>query len=75
MKIRLTAVLFAQDNELLKAELARVEARQTLNVLDTVRYTLPDPAEPNRSEAHWEHALNNARSQLEHQLSRYILSR
>jgi pre-mRNA-splicing factor SPF27 len=67
-------VPFAQDNELLKAELARVEARQTLNVLDTIRYTLPDPTEPNRSEADWEHALSNARSQLEHQLSRYALS-
>jgi len=59
-----------KDNELLKSELARVEARQSLNVLDTTRYTLPDPADPTSSEAEWERALNNARSQLEHQLSR-----
>ena len=67
---RLIDTLTRQNNELLAAELARVQSNKPLNALDTVRYTLPDPAAAVPSEEDWEQALNNARSQLEHQISR-----
>ncbi|KZP00891.1 hypothetical protein CALVIDRAFT_456980, partial [Calocera viscosa TUFC12733] len=60
--------LFA-SNPLLKAELDRVSAHKPLNALDTSRYTLPSPP-PGASEEDWLHALDNAKSQLEHQLNR-----
>ncbi|KAF9270485.1 breast carcinoma amplified sequence 2 [Marasmius fiardii PR-910] len=58
--------LFA-NNPLLKAELERVEARQPLPALDSVRYQLPAPTSTPATEEQWAAALDNARAQLEHQ--------
>ncbi|OCH96641.1 breast carcinoma amplified sequence 2 [Obba rivulosa] len=62
--------LFA-NNPLLEAELARVESRQPLPPLDTLRYQLPAPTSTPASEEEWRAALNNARVQLEHQRLRH----
>ncbi|PBK77085.1 uncharacterized protein ARMOST_09234 [Armillaria ostoyae] len=53
-------------NPLLKAELERVESHQPFPSLDTVRYQLPTPSLPGTDDE-WQTAIQNARSQLEHQ--------
>ncbi|KAF9509034.1 hypothetical protein BS47DRAFT_1349713 [Hydnum rufescens UP504] len=60
------------NNEFLAAELARIQKNEPLAALDTTRYSLPTPTDPNASEEDWSGALNNARSQLEHQSTRQI---
>ncbi|KAI0076252.1 breast carcinoma amplified sequence 2 [Panus rudis PR-1116 ss-1] len=62
--------IFAND-PLLQAEMARIEARQPIPPLDTNRYQLPGPASSPGTEEEWRAALNNARSQLEHQRLRH----
>lgn len=54
--------------------MTRVQSKQPLAALDTLRYSLPVPSDPSASEEEWQRALDNARSQLEHQSSRYVIS-
>ncbi|KAG7450246.1 breast carcinoma amplified sequence 2 [Guyanagaster necrorhizus] len=53
-------------NPLLKAELERVESHQPFPSLDTLRYQLPTPSLPGTDDE-WQAAIQNTRSQLEHQ--------
>ena len=62
-----------QDNPLLAAELARVEAHQPLVPLDTLRYQLPAPTSSPGTDEEWREALRNAHAQLEHQRLRSAL--
>jgi len=53
---------------LLAAELARVENHERINAIDTTRFSLPPPPNPETATVEdWETALKNARAQLEHQ--------
>ncbi|KAK2462060.1 hypothetical protein APHAL10511_006523 [Amanita phalloides] len=54
-------------NPLLRAEMERVETRQPMPQLDTVRYQLPGPRSTPGTDEEWKAALDNARAQLEHQ--------
>ncbi|KIM19950.1 hypothetical protein M408DRAFT_168525 [Serendipita vermifera MAFF 305830] len=58
--------LFA-NNPLLAAELERVESLGRLNAIDTKRFQLPPPSNPEATVQEWEDALKNAHAQLEHQ--------
>ncbi|KAG1716347.1 hypothetical protein ID866_831 [Astraeus odoratus] len=55
-----------KDNPVLAAELARIEANQSLSSIDTVRYQLPGPASTPGTDEEWQAALRNAHAQLEH---------
>ncbi|KXN83573.1 Pre-mRNA-splicing factor SPF27 [Leucoagaricus sp. SymC.cos] len=55
------------NNPLLKAEIARVEAKEQFPALDTLRYQLPAPTSTPATDEEWKAALDNARAQLEHQ--------
>ncbi|GJJ09587.1 hypothetical protein Clacol_003810 [Clathrus columnatus] len=55
-----------ENHPLLAAELKRVETHQPIPPLDTVRYQLPAPGENEQEEA-WRKAVQNAKTQLEHQ--------
>lgn len=57
---------------MLKAELSRVENHESLPAIDTVRYQLPAPTSIPGSDEEWLKALQNARSQLEHQRVRLV---
>ncbi|KAL9715777.1 hypothetical protein Ac2012v2_000219 [Leucoagaricus gongylophorus] len=59
------------NNPLLRAEMARVEAKEAFPPLDTLRYQLPAPASTPASDDDWKAALDNARAQLEHQRIRH----
>lgn len=62
-----------QKNPLLAAELARVENHQRINAIDTTRFSLPPPPNPETATVEdWEAALKNARAQLEHQRLRCV---
>ena len=64
-----------QNNPLLAAELARVENHERLNAIDTTRFSLPPPPNPETATVEdWEAALKNARAQLEHQRLRCVRS-
>ena len=64
-----------QKNPLLAAELARVENHERLNAIDTTRFSLPPPSNPETATVEdWEAALKNARAQLEHQRLRCVSS-
>ena len=64
-----------QKNPLLAAELARVENHERLNAIDTTRFSLPPPPNPETATVEdWEAALKNARAQLEHQRLRCVHS-
>ncbi|KAK0208480.1 Pre-mRNA-splicing factor SPF27 [Desarmillaria ectypa] len=54
------------NNPFLKAELERVESHQPFPSLDALRYQLPTPSLPGTDDE-WQAAIQNARSQLEHQ--------
>ncbi|CAG7846227.1 SubName: Full=Uncharacterized protein {ECO:0000313/EMBL:CCA68829.1} [Serendipita indica DSM 11827] len=58
--------LFAK-NPLLAAELERIESQEKLNAIDTKRFQLLPPDNPNATVEEWQAALKNARAQLEHQ--------
>jgi len=60
------ATLF-ERNDLLQAELKRVESHQQMPPLDQIRYQLPAPTKTPASREDWEAALKNAKAQLEHQ--------
>ena len=62
----------SQNNPLLQAELARIEAHQPLPPLDTTRYQLPGPTESTATVEDWEASLRNANAQLEHQRLRCV---
>ena len=66
--------MFFQNNPLLAAELARVEARKPLTALDTSRYQLATSSATPSSDEEWKAALDNAHAQLEHQRIRYRLA-
>eukprot|EP00771_Trimastix_marina_P001378 gnl/Trimastix_PCT/2448.p1 GENE.gnl/Trimastix_PCT/2448~~gnl/Trimastix_PCT/2448.p1 ORF type:complete len:457 (-),score=118.84 gnl/Trimastix_PCT/2448:721-2091(-) len=51
---------------LLAAERDRIEAGQPMPALDTSRYALPTPSDPQNLKQ-WEDAITNAEAQLEHQ--------
>ncbi len=72
MALELVGLNFRQKNPLLKAELERVESHQPFPSLDTVRYQLPTPSLPGTDDE-WQTAIQNARSQLEHQRLRYAV--
>ncbi|EIN13609.1 breast carcinoma amplified sequence 2 [Punctularia strigosozonata HHB-11173 SS5] len=55
------------NNPLLQEEIRRVEAREPLQPLDTLRYQLPAPTSTPGSDEEWQAALKNAQAQLEHQ--------
>ncbi|KAF5356281.1 hypothetical protein D9756_004225 [Leucocoprinus leucothites] len=55
------------NNPLLRAELARVEAKEQFPSLDSLRYQLPAPTSTPATDEDWKAALYNARAQLEHQ--------
>jgi len=60
-------LLFA-TNPLLAAELERVENHERINAIDTTRFSLPPPPNPETATMEdWKAALKNARAQLEHQ--------
>jgi len=59
-------ILFAH-NDLLRAELERVEQHIPIPPLDSIRYQLPGPTSSPATEEDWRAALNNAKAQLEHQ--------
>lgn len=60
-----------EHHKLLHAELARVAAQQDLNALDATRYRLDKPAEAQRDDPEaWQQAVDNAKSQLQHQHNR-----
>jgi hypothetical protein len=64
-----------QKNPLLAAELARVENHERINAIDTTRFSLPPPPNPETATVEdWEAALKNARAQLEHQRLRCVRS-
>ncbi|KAM6497944.1 Pre-mRNA-splicing factor SPF27 [Amanita muscaria] len=54
-------------NQLLKAELERVETHQQMPPLDSIRYQLPGPTSSPGTDEEWKAALDNARAQLEQQ--------
>jgi len=56
---------------MLRAEIARVEAKEKLSSLDTSRYQLPAPTSSAARDEDWKAALDNAEAQLEHQRIRY----
>jgi hypothetical protein len=56
-----------QNNPMLQAEIARVEAHEAIPPIDTSRYQLPGPTATPASEEDWQAALKNAHAQLEHQ--------
>lgn len=66
--------MFSQNNPMLQAEMARVEAQQPIPPIDTSRYQLPGPTTTPATEEDWEAALKNAHAQLEHQRLRYVRS-
>ncbi|KAJ3568975.1 hypothetical protein NP233_g5367 [Leucocoprinus birnbaumii] len=55
------------NNPLLQAEIARVEGKEQFPSLDSLRYQLPAPTSTPATDEDWKAALDNARSQLEHQ--------
>ncbi|KIP11430.1 hypothetical protein PHLGIDRAFT_474594 [Phlebiopsis gigantea 11061_1 CR5-6] len=63
--------LFA-NYPMLQAELARVEAREPMPPIDTLRYQLPGPTKTPATEEDWDAALKNAHAQLEHQRLRHM---
>lgn len=52
---------------MLAAELERIESQEKLNAIDTKRFQLLPPDNPNATVEEWQAALKNARAQLEHQ--------
>jgi len=56
---------------MLRAEIARVEAKEKFPSLDTLRYQLPAPTSATATNEDWKAALDNAGAQLEHQRIRY----
>ncbi|KLO20525.1 breast carcinoma amplified sequence 2 [Schizopora paradoxa] len=60
-------VTLFEKNDLLQAELKRVESHQPMPPLDHIRYQLPAPTKTPASREDWEAALKNAKAQLEHQ--------
>ena len=73
VSIYLVATLSLQDPKVVASQkngtfVAELEKKLTEeHTLDITRYSLPAPTDPNASEEEWTRALNNARSQLEHQ--------
>ena len=64
-----------QKNPLLATELERVENHERINAIDSTRFSLPPPPNPETATVEdWEVALRNARAQLEHQQLRYVRS-
>ncbi|KAI0034940.1 breast carcinoma amplified sequence 2 [Vararia minispora EC-137] len=59
-----------KEHALLADEMKRVEEGHKLDAIDRIRYTLPVPGE-GASEGEWKAALDNARTQLEHQRIRH----
>jgi pre-mRNA-splicing factor SPF27 len=62
----------SQNHPLLEAELARVESKQPLRGLDTIRHQLPAPTSIPGTDEEWQEALKNAHAQLEHQRVRFV---
>ena len=70
--LKATDVYLLKKDDLLKAELSRVESHNSLPPLDTIRHQLPAPTSIPGSDEEWILALKNAKSQLEHQRIRYV---
>lgn len=67
-------MFLCQNNPLLQAEIQRVEAREPLPPLDTIRYQLPAPTSAEPTDEEWQDALKNAYAQQEHQVVRCVSS-
>lgn len=67
--------LVCQADPVLATEMQRYQAGQPMAKLDQERYNMRDPPQLKKNDiATWQNCIQNAHSQLEHQLNRYRLS-